>query len=220
MKIEHITDTHQADFSDILQGADILVHTGDYSLLPKCASLDRQIKELREFNSILDKVRDNYKHILFCPGNHDIIFEKNPEIAKDVLKNATTLLDSGIEFEGIKFYGTPSQPIFGNWAFNHSEEKRASKYKNIPKDADVLLTHCPPYGIMDTVHAVFSKKHDQNVGCPLLKAVIDKLTLKLHCFGHIHCNNGTKTLNGVQYSNACLMNDHYYPVEESNIIKI
>ncbi|MCK4490026.1 MAG: hypothetical protein KAU23_07180 [Anaerolineales bacterium] len=50
--------------------------------------------------------------------------------------------------DGTKFYGSPWQPWFYDWAFNlqRGPEIR-SKWELIPEGIDILITHGPPYGI-------------------------------------------------------------------------
>lgn len=221
MRILHISDTHQY-FPESLPKADVLVHTGDYSFLSKKASLEKQIKELIELNDYFRDIKNSgiARKIIFTPGNHDFIFEKYPKVAKELLTMATVLIDNEYVYEGVKFYGTPSQPIFFNWAFNHPELIREKKYSDIPKDADVLLTHCPPYEILDLVSNK-SYSAGENVGCPILRREVERIKPKLHCFGHIHDQILTiKEINGTIYSNACIMDDSYKPNGKYNIIKV
>lgn len=218
LKILHITDTHQ-NFPKDLPEADVLIHTGDYSFINKYADLILMGKELTEFNNYLGSIKHKYGTILFTPGNHDFIFEKHLEIAKDLLTNATLLLNSGTEIDGVKFYGTPSQPVFCNWAFNHLDRDRKFFYGAIPDDTDVLLTHCPPYEILDLVGRSYSK--GQNVGCPILLERVNEVKPKLHCFGHIHEQEvGIQIEEHTTFSNACIMDDSYEPNGTYNLIEV
>jgi Icc-related predicted phosphoesterase len=91
-----------------------------------------------------------HKHKIVICGNHDLCFEDNPKEARKLMKNAHYLEDETIEIEGLKFYGSPWQPEFHNWAFNLNRgEEIKKKWDLIPNDTDVLITHGPPYGILD-----------------------------------------------------------------------
>ena len=181
---------------------------------------DDKLKELEEFNEYLNSIKDNYDLVLFCAGNHDWIFEREPAIAKSTLSNAIVLNDSGYDHFGIKFYGTSSQPIFCDWAFNHDMETRIKHYGMIPDDTEVLLTHCPPENILDLVSYNGFNAED-HVGCPRLRFEVEnRVKPKCHLFGHIHQNNGIKEINGIKYSNACIMDDTYRPTEKYNFIEI
>lgn len=219
MKILHITDSHQ-NFPKNLPKADFLVHTGDYSLCRKYANLETRKRELIEFNLWLGTIKNNYKAIIFTPGNHDFIFETDPKLAEDTLDNATVLNDNGVIIEGVNFYGTPSQPEFCNWAFNHDLKTRTKYYARIPDTADILLTHCPPEEILDLV-SMGSYSKGEHVGCPRLRYEVEnRIKPKLHCFGHIHENNGVVEIKNIKYSNACIMDDRYDPTGSYNLIEL
>lgn len=220
MKILHISDTHQ-NFPKDLPKADVIVHTGDYSFLSKRASDFDKRKELKEFNEYLGSIKDNYEVIIFTPGNHDFIFEDNFKLAKEYLSNAIVLVGDSYVHNGIKFYGEPSQPIFFNWAFNDDDKLRDTKYKAIPEDTDVLLTHCPPHEILDLVSNK-SYSAGQHVGCSILRYQVEtRIKPKLHCFGHIHDQKVTiKVKDGIIYSNACIMDDDYKPNGNYNLLEI
>jgi Icc-related predicted phosphoesterase len=138
-----------------------------------------------------------------------------------------------IEVEGLKIYGTPWQPYFCNWAFNIYESDRLiSLYQNIPEDLDILITHCPPYNILDKTH-ITPAYYDNTVNCgeePLgskeLETVLSELgehRPKIHCFGHIHGDGGnivglpylTKPYpGGVCYINASVCDENYNPINK------
>jgi len=48
-----------------------------------------------------------------------------------------------LKFEGVKFYGVP---MFMNDCVYGKQQKN---YDKIPDDTDVLITHTPPFGILD-----------------------------------------------------------------------
>ena len=144
MKIVAIADTHLRTHVIDLPKADVLVIAGD-------ACMSGGVNEVREFNDFLEskRVRNRYGRVLFVAGNHDFFFEKRPVEARKLLTNAHYLFDESTTINGVKFYGTPWQPLFCNWAFNMSEKKLEELYSLIPENTDVLITHCPPYGTLD-----------------------------------------------------------------------
>jgi hypothetical protein len=90
-------------------------------------------------------VNINLKKSFVLLGNHDFPFSRSP-FAK--LKNAIYLQNENYEFEGVKFFGSPQQlPFYG--AFNSPESCLERIYKKCDKDVDVLITHTPPYGVLD-----------------------------------------------------------------------
>jgi Icc-related predicted phosphoesterase len=57
----------------------------------------------------------------------------------------------------------------------------------IPSDIDILVTHCPPKGILDD---------GERWGCPILKELTDIAEPKIHLFGHCHETSGEKKKSG------------------------
>jgi len=93
----------------------------------------------------------------------------------------------------VKFYGSPWQPWFYDWAFNleRGAEIRA-KWDLIPEVIDVLITHGPPFGIGDLT------ARGDKAGCQDLLEVLERIKPRVHIFGHIHegygiTSNGTNT---------------------------
>ena len=131
------------------------------------------------------------------------------------------LKDEAVVIEGIRFYGSPYSPSFHrhNWVFNADRGQEIQKiWSKIPSDTEVLITHGPPYKILDLVHDKYREKagEDMNVGCQdLLKVVKERLfKLKLHCFGHIHDQVGVlnypiSNTRHVLFSNGAVVNNDY-----------
>jgi Icc-related predicted phosphoesterase len=114
------------------------------------------------------------------------------------------LFDNDVTIDGIKFYGSPWQPEFHNWAFNLSRgEELAEKWEQIPNDVDVLITHGPAYGILDYAPI------GGHVGCEELYRKIVEVKPKIHVCGHIHDGYGQKTMGGIEFLNASVLNDRY-----------
>ena len=87
-------------------------------------------------------------------------------------------------------------------------------YANIPDDVEVLITHCPPKGILD-------KLRTKELGSPELAYQYPRLTkLKAHLWGHIHYSYGLLNKDGVYYSNAAICNEAYEAVNKENVIEL
>lgn len=72
----------------------------------------------------------------------------------------------------------------------------------IPSGTDVLITHHPPKGILDsTSHHGYS-----NGNLSLLKKVL-QIKPKLHVFGHVHLRQGIFKNNDTTFINSALVND-------------
>jgi Icc-related predicted phosphoesterase len=211
--LEHISDTHLQPFPE-LKGADILVHSGD-------ALNYGSIDELAKFRKQLEPIHHKYQHILYVPGNHDWAFEHNYNIAQEFLyetiPNILVLHNQEWKHPTLpyKFYGTSDQPEFCNWAFNRNPEELTNSYSKIPDDTDILITHCPPHGILDYT------MRGEHVGSKELQFELFRLkNLKAHLFGHIHYSYGQIELNGVKYSNGATCGENYRPINEPRIIEL
>lgn len=205
MRIVVISDTHEKfPFLGNLKG-DILIHCGDFTNRGTMASISK-------FNDWLGKIKENFKEILVVAGNHDLGLEKFPEHAEGLLTNARYLRDASFEIDGIKFYGSPWQPEFYNWAFNlprNGEELKAA-WANIPNDTNILITHGPPFGVLDRVRPEWNQSFGESVGCELLRERVFQLdNLVLNVFGHIHEGYGTHQEKGIIFGNASFCDYKY-----------
>lgn len=209
MKLTIISDTHSKHGAVKLQSGDVLIHCGDIS---KKGSLE-DIKNFSEFIKEQD-----FSHKIVIAGNHDFCFEdERKSEAEEILREngIIYLNDSGVEIDGVKFWGSPIQPEFFDWAFNRKRGEDIKKHWDlIPNDTDVLITHGPPFEILDEC------ANGQKVGCEDLLNKIHNLKIKIHAFGHIHEGYGIKVQNGVTFVNACILNKNYKVKNEPITIEI
>lgn len=111
-------------------------------------------------------------------------------------ENVHYLCNSYVEIDGLKFYGIPM------FAADCISGRQRQNYARIPDDTDVLITHSPPYGILDCDNNI-------NYGSEELLIRISVLNLKAHLFGHIHARHGILTRNRTIFSNGSIMTaDH------------
>lgn len=216
MKIIALSDTHTYHDNITLPEGDVLVHAGDF-----CLSGDQ--KEVIKFNKWLESL--SFKQIIIIPGNHDRIVETmilRGTDPKSFFSNATLLIDESIEVDGVKFYGSPWQPEFFNWAFNLPRGTMLrEKWKMIPDDTDVLITHGPPYGILDECPDMHDRSKMANVGCKdLLDEVVNRVKPTAHIMGHIHECAGAIMQNGIHFINASVCTRDYKPTNPIQVIEI
>lgn len=162
------------------------------------------------------------KQCVMIAGNHDWIWETHPNLAPWTHFSCcyveddyaiTTSLDPPL-----KIYGTPVQPPFCDWAFNRDEEHIQKYWNNIPEGLDILLLHCPPYGILDKTH-----HHDytsEHIGSKSLKKRIKEVRPKLVVFGHNHGEHGIVEENGIKYVNASLVNEEYKMTRDPIVVEL
>ena len=211
-KIVFISDTHNRHDSVKLPKGDILIHAGDFSGVGHAA-------EILNFFTWLNEQSLKFKHIVFIAGNHELSFEnKMPWVRKALEKlhdNVHYLEDSEVVLEGIKFYGTPWQPEFYNWAFNLPRgQALADKWDLIPVDTDILITHGPPATVLD-----YTVRDNINVGCVDLFNKINEVKPKINVFGHIHEGYGYRNINGTSFINASICTISYNPTNSPVVVK-
>jgi hypothetical protein len=217
-RITLISDTHTrhglinpAD----LPGGDILIHAGD---LMNSGFNSNDAKDFCYWYNSLSQ----YDSKIFIAGNHDRLFENKPDDANRIYReytsidylqdNQLTIYNDGpngdLTGDNIKIYGTPWQPEFYSWAFNLPKNGPGlmSKWEAIPSDTDILITHGPPSGILDTS----GYPHNEPLlGCSLLRERVDLIKPKIHVFGHIHGSAGYLFHNGTHFFNASILNEEY-----------
>lgn len=219
MKIVCISDLH-GNLIDNVPEADVLVISGDL-----CPATDHSISFQSNwldipFRSWLEK--QPVDKIIGIAGNHDFIFEQAPGLVPYNLK-WSYLKDSGITYNNVKFYGHPWTPNFYDWAFMPRNNASLIPINDaIPDDTDVLITHGPPKGHLDTVEGVMTMGKDGNVvlehlGCEHLKNRVDKIpNIKYHIFGHIHSSHGQDG----RFINASVLDERYHVNYEPIIIEV
>lgn len=202
LKFVAISDTHCRHRSLKLPKGDVLLHAGDISY-----KSSRQ--EIIDFLGWFGTLPFQYK--IFIAGNHDFFFEKEKAsgIQSILPEGVCYLKDESICINGIKIWGSPYTPWFYRWAFNMKRGAALAKHwNNIPADVDILLTHGPVYGILDTVI------NEQHAGDKdLLKRILE-IKPKVHVCGHIHEAYGTLKRHGIQFINACVLNEAYELVHQ------
>ncbi len=192
MTIVFISDTHgQHRALDIPEG-DIIIHCGDFCHYGSV----NDFLDFNEWYSLLP-----FKHKILIAGNHDFICQEQPEDFKRILKeNITYLNDSGIEIEGVKFWGSPVQPDLVGWAFGKPRGKEMQEHWDlIPSDTDVLITHTPPKGILDRSGS------GRVLGCGNLFDSVKKIEPRINAFGHVHASYGKFKTGNTLFINASNM---------------
>jgi Icc-related predicted phosphoesterase len=208
LKIVAISDTHNAHDKVIIPPCDILIHAGD-------ESYKGTEKEVRTFARWFEK--QPAKHLIWIPGNHSLGVEANWPLSSNWVQEESfrthILMNSDVTVEGIKIWGSPVTPWFHDWAWNVVRGERIKKYWDaIPDDTSIVVTHGPPYGILDIVRP--GTLYEEHVGCEeLLKAML-RVKPKYNIFGHIHEGYGEEHFAGIHFINASIMTEDYEPVNK------
>ncbi len=179
MKVVCFSDTHQRHRLVNVPDGDILIVAGDFCLdgvHPEAASFANWLKDLP------------HKHKVVIAGNHDHIFQQDRQLAEGEFgEGVHYLLDRTVEIEGLSIYGAPWTPPYNNtdsFIKERGEEIR-QHWDLIPDDTDILITHGPPYGVLD------ANAEGILCGCMDLFDAALRVRPQLHVFGHIHPGHGT-----------------------------
>lgn len=214
MIIDCVSDLH-GSYPE-LEGGDVLIIAGDLTARD-------YLSEYIPFMNWLS--RQNYHKIIIVAGNHDgCIQDKSFQFPKSPTwsERISYLEDSGVEFEGLKIWGSPWTPTFYDWHFMKNRGAAIKeKWDLIPEDTDILITHGPPYRILDCPFKIPASKHDC-CGCQDLRDAVERIKPRLHVFGHIHGGYGKEEsfmgdsyyVEEVIFVNASHMNEDYESVNK------
>lgn len=209
MRITLISDTHnkhkQCHYD--LPGGDLLLHAGDISSM----GYEHEIREFcKWYNDIV-----TYQHKIFIAGNHDWGFQDNPEKVTEIVESYKTidylqddLLCVGEAYGNmVKIWGSPWQPEFHSWAFNlpRNSAQIWEKWLLIPENTDILVTHSPAYGKLDTTEW----NRSMPLGCEKLAERIAQVKPKIHVCGHIHSGYGYHFDGTTHFFNAAVLGESY-----------
>ncbi len=197
MRLIFISDTHLKHGELRVPPGDILLHAGDLSgrgTLPEVARF------MDWFGAM------PHRHKVLIAGNHDFLAEQQPTVFRALVPPGVTYLnDSGTEIGGIKIWGSPVSPWFFDWAFNRQRGADIRRHWDlIPDDTDILITHGPPYGILDKV-----VRDPRPVGCRDLLHRVGEIDVKICAFGHIHEAYGWRETGGTLFLNASILDENY-----------
>ncbi|MDN3596255.1 metallophosphatase domain-containing protein [Zunongwangia endophytica] len=207
MRLVSISDTHNKHEALSIPDADVIVHCGDFTE----AGSEKETLDFLEWLSA-----QPYQHKILIAGNHDFYLEKHQqEISNIIPSNIIYLKDSGINIEGITFWGSPYTPSDVHWAFALERGKMIKeKWDMVPEDTDILITHTPPYSIHD------ENIEYKNIGCEeLLKKVVD-IKPKFHLFGHVHDDFGSKKIGPTTFINSSVMDSKYRLMNKISVFEI
>lgn len=206
------THEHSFDGTTMPQ-VDILIHTGDLTNFGELDSLKESVRMISTIEAELKLVIAGNHDISLDKTSRienmsEVEYSKYHEAALKIMtgpsaKEAgitylekgtyTFILNNGARF---KVHASPYTCGSGGWAFpykpfedrfndaNEAAPNRTSIAKHpIPPDIDIVMTHGPPYSILDQVD-------DENLGCTNLLRAVGRARPLMHCFGHIHEGHG------------------------------
>lgn len=212
MIIDCISDLH--GHYPTLKGGDLLIVAGDLT------ARDEE-DQYYEFNYWL--CQQEYDHKIVIAGNHDNLLQEDYFQYLEGEPAFGYLCDSGTEFKGLKIWGSPWTCKFEGqnpqaMAFTvNTDEELEEKWKLIPDNIDILITHSPPLDFFDKI------SENRLAGSPSLLIRSMEIRPKIHCFGHIHECGGSKKFiriydekheQGIWYINASIVDENYKHVNK------
>ena len=160
------THGHHRDLQ-VPEEAEIIICAGDV------VEDDLKGSEYYDFIEWLSSLPAKWK--IFVPGNHELSFDlgQAEAIEQVMATRGITVLQDAVEYCDGVIIGS----ISGNSIIADSD---------IPHDLDILVTHMPPFGILD-----------QDLGSLEILNFVLKAQPKYHLFGHIHATAGQEFQLGV-----------------------
>ena len=230
-----ISDIHNNQKLLELPESDLLIVAGD---MTNMGTYD----ELTNFTQFLSAQKSKFGAIVVIPGNHELTIDASffnqkghlyfpPNIldsqkARAILTQNPDFIyleDSGFVYKGVRIWGTPWICPFGEWAFMlPSPEFARNVFSKIPMETDILISHSPPFGIMDRV-VRYEYKEDprtkemlrtmgyENTGSKELLERVRIVKPKLHVFGHIHECSGAELHDDCLFVNAAILDHQHLP---------
>jgi Icc-related predicted phosphoesterase len=205
IRIVAFSDWRSQDFEYLEQAVenisdiDLFIYGGD------------DINRLIQFESILKRLIDKTKQkkLLFVVGNDDIPSEKEEFARRDWthdLDNEPYFLGRYAFFgnegsaDGLGFHQRTERQVTAQ--LQKQTSKAAKEFKN-KKYFPIIVSHPPPYGILDMAIRHSSDGLARHIGSTSLKRFLDKHTVPLTICGHVHMwggqteelKNGNQVLN-------------------------
>lgn len=184
-----ISDTHRKHRAVTVPKCDILVHCGDF-----CDFQQEDRQTLADVDAWFAELPAS--HIVCVGGNHDFYLQWGVV----QFDHARFLEDTLIEVAGLGIYGSPWCPNMSGFAYHAESDQIVERWKQIPTGIDVLITHTPPFGILDC-----PASEAVHWGCPHLREELKRIRPRLHVFGHVHGCHGIDKTPATCHINAALV---------------
>ncbi len=226
MKITCVSDTHGRPWVDDIKPCDILLHCGDISPVDMSHTFyAQQVWFYEEFLPSLETLKDRVGHIVFIAGNHDTFLYQQflsktaPPVLPAGTQNITYLCNSEVTINGVRIYGTPwcnlpswASPGGPVWNFAEQDEQLYYRFKHIPEDLDILITHGPAHSACDVILDLSRNGDSGRLGSTSLACAIrgKKNGPKYVFSGHIHsADHNAFRSGGTEFRCVSLLDENY-----------
>ena len=197
LKIVCVSDTHSKQNELKIPKCDLFIAAGDL------INNKEGEKEIKLFNEWVENIESKNKIII--AGNQDNYLANNKSKIKEIFPSVNYLEYNSFQLKdsNILIYGAPcilrrNFFISGN-AFSLSGEDMKKQFEKIPSNSDILVTHVPPYEVLDLS---YKNKH---LGSKLLRnEICNRIHPKIHIFGHNHDSVNKFAIGKFQNGEKCL----------------
>lgn len=212
LKISAISDLH-GYLPKIDEPADIMLIAGD--IMPFEIQFNKLEGKRWLENDFAEWIKElPMEEVYMVAGNHDAIFESINSTNLGLFRQATnfklkylknsTLVHYTKDGNPVKIFGTPYCSIFGNWPFMRTDEYMINKFKEIPDDVDIIISHDPPFALSDADMILEDTRKSGrgmiHLGNKPLAERVKNLNFKLLVCGHIHSGDHCLVNNCVNVS--------------------
>ncbi|KAK3399486.1 Metallo-dependent phosphatase-like protein [Sordaria brevicollis] len=185
--------------------ADVVIHAGDITDSSTLSEFSLCLSYLRQLSAPLKLlIAGNHDYTLDLPIYSQLVEAQSNstlgrlsrrkglgevgdahKLLQEAEKDGIFYLEEGVHrFElangaRLTVYASPATPAFGSFGFQYTEEE--GHVFDIPKEADVVISHGPPRGVLDV-----SRLTRRSCGSVELWEAIRKVRPVLNVFGHVH----------------------------------
>lgn len=172
---------------DLELAREVVAKSHDVDLLIGAGDFGTCRRGTRETIAALSKIT---RPTVLTPGNS----ESHEELI-EACRNwpaARVLHGSGVKIDDVELFGlgyaVPTTP-FGAWSCDLSESDAETMLAGCP-DGGVLVSHSPPYGLVDT------DSRGRSLGSSSIRRVVELRRPKLVVCGHVHASGGRSAMHG------------------------
>ena len=172
----HLARARAADLVAASAGADLVIGAGDFCNMRE---------GLEDAMALLSGIETP---MVVVPGNA----ESADELRAAALPGMTVLHGEGVDVDGLKIFGlgyaVPRTP-FGGWSCDLDEDEAEAMLATC-SEADLMVVHSPPKGIVDVTSTGIS------IGSAAIRDAIERIGPRLAVCGHIHDSWGKEGMIG------------------------
>lgn len=199
---------------DQMPDADLCVVAGDLTDW----GARRNLHELERSKDFLHRLMQRYRFVFWIPGNHEVdvsptfynahagkglsgvihsLYYCPTYLLESMLRRQSPEIEADGE-KGLSLIGVSCSPCYDapqlaeTWDYmtaDPAQEKAAYEAIEYANIRDVIVSHCPPYGVLDSAGYVLGRG-EAHVGSRELLGLIDRQQPRLVICGHVHEQGG------------------------------